>query len=119
MPILDFFVAVLTAALAATGVGGGGLYLIYLTLVRDVPQLTAQGINLAFFIASALSSLLLHRKKRSFDCKLVLLSGAFGAAGSLLGAFVAEMLSTELLSKIFGALLIFCGIRALFAKVKK
>jgi len=119
MNILDFFVAVFTAAHAAAGVGGGGLYVIYLTLVRDIPQLTAQGINLAFFIAGALSSMILHLRKRRFNFRLVFLAGALGALGSLFGAFLASRLDTQTLSKFFGGMLIFCGIRTLFAKVKK
>lgn len=119
MNILDFFVAVFTAALSGTGIGGGGLYVIYLTLVRDVPQLTAQGTNLAFFIAGALTSMILHLRKRKFAYRLVLLTGALGAVGALFGALLAKNLDTVLLSKIFGGMLVLCGIRTLFAKVKK
>lgn len=119
MPILDFFVAVFTATLSGTGIGGGGLYVIYLTLARNVPQLTAQGINLAFFIAGALSSMLIHLRKRRFSFRLVLLAGVLGAIGSLFGAFLANRLDTVLLSKIFGGLLVLCGLRTLFSKVKK
>ena len=119
MNFLDFIVAVFTATLSGTGVGGGGLYVIYLTLVRDVPQLTAQGINLAFFIAGALASMLLHLRKRKFVFPLVLTMGLLGALGSLAGALLAKMLDTVVLSKCFGAMLVLCGFRTLFAKVKK
>lgn len=119
MNILDFFVAVFTAALSGTGVGGGGLYVIYLTLVRNVPQLTAQGINLAFFIAGAIASMILHLRKRRFAFRVVLLTGALGALGSLFGALLASNLDTALLTKIFGGMLVFCGIRTLFLEVKK
>lgn len=119
MNILDFFVAVFTSALSGTGVGGGGLYVIYLTLIRDIPQLTAQGINLAFFITGALSSMLLHLRKRRFVFRIVLLTGALGALGSLFGAFLASKLDTQTLSKFFGGMLVLCGIRTLFAKVRK
>ncbi len=119
MNFLDFIVAVFTATLSGTGVGGGGLYVIYLTLVRDVPQLTAQGVNLAFFIAGAISSMLLHLRKRKFVFRLVLLMGILGALGALVGAMLAKMLDTVLLSKCFGAMLVLYGLRTLFAKVKK
>ncbi len=119
MSFFDFLIAWFTAALSGTGVGGGGLYVIYLTLVREVPQLTAQGINLAFFIAGALASMTIHLRKRKFLLPLVLLMGTLGAVGSLFGAFLAQMLDTALLSKIFGGMLCLCGIRAIFQKVKK
>ena len=37
--MLDFIIALITSALAGTGVGGGGLLVIYLTLVKDMEQL--------------------------------------------------------------------------------
>ena len=45
--------------------------------------------------------------------------GLLGALGSLAGALLAKMLDTVLLSKCFGAMLVLCGFRTLFAKVKK
>jgi uncharacterized membrane protein YfcA len=45
--------------------------------------------------------------------------GILGALGSLAGATLAKMLDTVFLSKCFGAMLVFCGARTLFAKVKK
>ena len=117
--MLDFLVALFTSALAGTGVGGGGLYVIYLTLVRGTEQLKAQGINLAFFITGAMSSMLLHIRKRHFAYRLVFLVGGCGAVGALLGALLAQHLDTSLLSKIFGAMLVFCGIRVFFVKPKK
>ena len=45
------------------GVGGGGLLVIYLTAIKDIPQLAAQGINLLFFLPSAFVSVLLQLKE--------------------------------------------------------
>lgn len=98
------------------GVGGGGLYIIYLTLIVKTPQLEAQGINLAFFIVSALSALLIHVRKRNIHVPLVLIVSIFGAAGSLLGAYLARLISASLLAKAFGGFLIFCGLRTFFSK---
>ena len=41
--------------LSAWGVGGGTLLLLVMTLVLDVDQRTAQGINLLFFLPTAAS----------------------------------------------------------------
>lgn len=117
--MLRFFIAFFISALAATGVGGGGLYILYLTLVCGLPQLQAQGINLAFFMISAVSSLLVHAKKRKISLPIVLTLGITGALGALLGARLASVLDTALLSKAFGAFLIFCGIQTLFSSKKK
>lgn len=112
----EFLIIFLIASLAGLGVGGGGLYTLYLTLFQNVPQTQAQGINLAFFIVSAAASLLFHLNKRKFNFPLVALVTAVGIPGALLGSFLASRMDTVLLSKIFGAFLTACGIFSLFSR---
>ena len=114
--MLSFIIAFLASALSGMGVGGGSLYILSLTLTADMPQLQAQGLNLAFFIISAISALLIHLQNRKINIPLVLTVSAFGTFGSLLGTYLAHMVSTALLTKSFGAFLLFCGIRTLFSK---
>ena len=107
------------ALLSGMGVGSGGLLVIYLTLIEKVDQLTAQGINLLFFIFSAASSLLLHITRRKLYAGVILILGLCGVAGSLLGSTVAARLPAPVLRKIFGTMLVFCGILSLRQKPKK
>ena len=44
----------LSGALGAMGLGGGGVLVIYLTLAAQMEQTTAQGVNLLLFIPCAL-----------------------------------------------------------------
>ena len=117
--MIDFIIALITSALAGTGVGGGGLLVIYLTLVKKMEQLRAQGINIAFFIAGSLASMPLHIWKRHINFPLVFFIGILGAAGSVLGALLAESISVVLVQKAFGVMLAASGVKTLFAKVKK
>ncbi len=117
--MLDFIVALITSALAGTGVGGGGLLVIYLTLVKDMEQLKAQGINIAFFIAGSLASMILHIRKRHLNFSLMLFIGLLGAAGSVLGALLAANMNAGIVQKAFGVMLAASGVKTLFAKVKK
>lgn len=108
--------SLIIALLSGMGIGSGGLLVIYLTLFERVPQLTAQGINLLFFIFAAASSLLLHVTKRKIYIGAVLLMGACGILGSLLGSTVAARLPSHILGKIFGAMLVISGILSLRQK---
>lgn len=114
--MLAFILTFLIAALAGVGVGGGGLYILYLTAIEKLPQLQAQGLNLLFFITSAGTSLLFHFQKRKLNFPLILLISAVGIPGSLLGSFLASRMDTDLLSKAFGIFLLLCGTRTLFGK---
>ena len=48
--ILDALAVLLCACVSAMGLGGGGVLILYLTLLRDTPQMIAQGVNLLFFL---------------------------------------------------------------------
>ena len=53
--------------LSAWGIGGGTLLLLVMTLVLDVDQRTAQGINLLFFLPTAASALWCHARNGCLD----------------------------------------------------
>jgi len=116
MIIMDSVVSFLAATLAGMGVGGGGLLVIYLTLVSRLPQPQAQGINLLFFLCAAGASLWINRKKRHFDRKKIALTLAGGVGMAGVGAWVAMAVDVNLLQKGFGIFLIIAGITALFRK---
>lgn len=115
---LTAFVAFGVAVLSGLGVGSAGLLVVFLTAVLQVPQLTAQGLNLAFFLFSSGSALILHllRTPLLFGCILLLLPGGF--LGSYLGAVLAHAISEALLRRLFGGLLIVAGLLGLFRRKK-
>ncbi len=101
------------ATLSGMGLGSGGLLVTYLTLVETAPQLTAQGINLLFFLFASASSLLVHAGKRRMKLGAVAILALFGIAGSLWGGYVAARLPADLLGKLFGGMLTVTGILSL------
>lgn len=116
MYILDTAVAFFASMLASMGVGGGGLLVIYLTLVKGTEQLGAQGINLFFFLFGAFPAMCVHLFKRKINAGILIPLCFFGVAGTLFGYFVMTLLPRALLGKAFGALLLVSGVIALFKK---
>lgn len=108
--ITDIVSSVVLGALSGMGIGGGGLLIIYLTLVKNYSQTDARAINLLFFIFAAASSLLIHVKKRKMDPAIICIFAVFGIAGSLIGTQVAKALSPEAAAKFFGIMLVVSGI---------
>lgn len=111
-------VAFLTGVVASLGLGGGFILLIYLTAIANVDQLTAQGINLVFFLPIAVMSIILHSKNKLVEWKVVPMCAIFGAVGAVAGTLLAGIWGSEILSKLFAGLLIIVGIRELFHKPK-
>ena len=107
-------ISFIIAALSGMGVGGGGLFVIYLSLFTTIPQLICQGINLLFFIFSASSSTLTNIKTLTITWKRIGIMASFGVAGSVGGTLIAGAVNGDVLQKIFGAMLIISGAISLF-----
>lgn len=101
---------IISGILAAMGLGGGGVLIIYLTLFENISQSTAQGINLIFFIPIAMVALILHSRKKLIDWKFALRFGVLGLVGAFLGCKLALFIDGNILRKLFGVLLLFIGI---------
>lgn len=111
--VVTMIVAFLISVLSGLGVGGGSLLVIYLSVFTDTPQLTAQGINLLFFLFSAGSSILIHIQKRQIFPMVILVLAATGIVGSLGGFALAARMEEGFLRKFFGVMLVICGIFSL------
>ena len=62
-----FLAGLLTGVLSGCGIGGGSLLVLWLTLFEGMPQFTAGGINLLYFLACAPAALVSHVKNRLID----------------------------------------------------
>lgn len=101
------------------GLGGGGVLVLYLVLSLGEEQITAQGINLLFFIPCAALSTVVYSFKKLIDWKTVLAAAAGGLPGVLLGSCLLRSMDPLWPGKIFGAFLLIMGLKELFAKQKK
>ena len=108
--------AFLSGMAGSMGLGGGSVFLLYLTLFAGVEQGTAQGINLLFFIPSAVIALIIYWKKHLIDWKTALLCSSLGVIGALAGAWLSTVIDGGILGKLFGVLLLIMGIKQLFYK---
>ena len=111
--MLNFMVGLLVAVLSGLGIGGGGLLVIWLVLVLGTEQLTAQGINLVWFMFSSGAAMVVHLIKRRLNFKLIGFLAVLGSLGAVLGSLLAKRTSPELIRELFGVLLIFSGVLAL------
>ena len=108
--VLPFLCGLGAAVISAWGVGGGTLLLLVMTLFLGVDQRTAQGINLLFFLPTALSALLCHRKNGCLDTPTLRAAVPIAA---LLGAWIATAVDVEILRRPFGIYLLLSGISLL------
>ena len=101
--------AFLMGALSGMGIGGGGLLVIYLTLIKGVGQIEAQGLNLYFFLFASAAALFVHSVKREINYPLVLLLAAFGMPAALFGSYLASVSDPHTVKVMFGLMLVAAG----------
>lgn len=106
--------AFLTGIFASMGVGGGMILIVYLTIFAGYSQLEAQGINLVYFLPIAALALIIHTKNRLVEWKIALPAIICGVILAVAGAFIADMLGSDILRKIFGGFILIVGIKEIF-----
>lgn len=98
------------------GVGGGTLLMVWMTAVVGISQKTAQGINLLYFLPTAVCALFFHIKNRLIRWRVVLPAAIIGSMLAAGAAYLATVIETALLRKLFGGFLLIVGVTELFSR---
>ncbi len=108
--MLSIIIGFLSGIISGMGIGGGAILIPALVLFQNVNQQTAQGINLVYFIPTAICALIIHIKKKNIEIKTALIIGGIGALGAIGGSVLAGALGDNILRRIFGVFLFLIGI---------
>ena len=117
--MIEIIAGLLSGLIASMGLGGGAVLLIYLTLFEDMNQLTAQGMNLLFFIPIGLLSVIIYAFKKQIKWKTCILLSLSGLAGAAAGVWLSGYIGGEMLGKVFGGLLTIMGVFQIISAIKK
>lgn len=119
MNIAALFAGLFSGMAGAMGLGGGAVLIIYLNLFTDADRITAGGINLIFFIPISVLAVIIYAVKGEIKWSKVLPLALFGIIGAVCGIYLADIIGGKIIGKIFGALLVFSGIKEVFFGVAK
>ena len=114
--IFTIIISLLCGIVSAMGIGGGAILLIYMTLIASVPQLTAQYINLIYFVPTAAMALIWHIRAGNVNIKYGVIATAFGIGGVFLGAYIALAVDEMILRRFFGVFLLYIGVTQIIKK---
>ena len=114
--LLPFLCGLGAAVISAWGVGGGTLLLLVMTLFLGVDQRTAQGINLLFFLPTAISALLCHWREGYLDVPTWKAAVPVAVPAALAGAWIATAVDVDLLRRPFGIYLLLSGLSLISPK---
>ena len=116
MSVLDLVFVFTVSALCGMGVGGGGLPVLFFTLIGGFPQKSAQGLSILLFIAASAGAFVINRKRRELDLSVLPYIAVSGCIFAFLGAEAVEYVSNDLLRKLFGGLLVLYGAYSVLKK---
>ena len=117
--IKEILTGLFSGIISGMGIGGGTVLIPALTMFLGINQHIAQGVNLLFFIPTAVIALFVHKKNGNLEIKTaipLMLWGLIGASG---GSFLALNLKPELLRRIFGIFLFVMGGYEIFKGFKE
>lgn len=100
------------------GIGGGTILIPALVIFLGIEQHNAQGVNLAFFIPTAVAALIIHIKNKNIHLKTASQIIIWGIIGAVLGAYIAVSIPSLILKKMFGFFMLFMGIYEIFKGAK-
>ena len=112
---MTFIISVLTGL----GVGSGGLYILYLTLIKNIPQAEAQGMNFAFFITASLAAAIVNLFKRRISFIPMAFIVPAGLLGTYFGCRAASVTDSRVLSVLFGITIALMGVFGFIKMIKK
>ncbi len=115
--MLEFLLPFLISSLMGMGIGGGGLYIIYLTELLGMNGTVARGTNLVFFIISAMASLIIHLRRRHFYIFQLIIMIGFGVVGSYIFSHISNEIDPEIPKKVLGGVLILGGGVSIFSAI--
>ncbi len=117
--VMSVIVGTVLGFLAGLGIGGGSLLMLWLTFVIGLEHNSARGINLLFFLPSALIACCFRWKQGNIQWKKIFPAMIAGCAAALAFSWLGSNMDLSLLKKLFGGLLILTGLRELTYRPKK
>lgn len=118
LPVI-LIVGTILGFLSGLGIGGGSLLILWLTMALNMDPVTARGINLLFFIPSALAACFFRIRQGRLNLAKILPAILSGCIAAAIFSWLSTVVDASVLKKLFGLVLIAAGLRELFFRPGK
>ena len=115
----EIIFGILSGTIAALGMGGGTILIMLLNFFTGSEQHLIQGINLIFFIPTAIVAIIFDIKNKIIDYKISKILIISGIIGAVIGAKISFKIENPDLKKYFGYFLLIIAIIELYKFYKK
>ena len=115
--MLEFFTGLISGTISGTGMGGGTILILILSVFMGIEQHTAQATNLVFFIPTSISAIITTIKEKLINWKIGLPVAISGVIGAIIVTKISVKLDVKKLKKYFGIFLIIIAIYEIYSLV--
>ena len=110
---------IIAGMFTGTGMGGGTVLILLLSVFSNLNQHSSQGVNLIFFILTTISAIIVNIKGKFIDFKLGFQIILYGIIGALIGSKIAINIDSGMLRKYFGIFLAIIAIYEIYSLIKE
>lgn len=117
--MVELISGIIAGMFTGTGMGGGTILILLLSVLANLDQHSSQAINLVFFILTTISAIIVNIKGKFIDFKLGFKIILYGIIGAVLGSKLAMTINSENLRKYFGFFLAIIAIYEIYSMTKE
>lgn len=115
----EIITGLVSGTISGTGMGGGTILILVLSIFLGIKQHTAQATNLIFFIPTSISAIIVSIKNKLIEWKMGVTIAISGIIGAIIGANISTKLEANKLKKIFGIFLAIIAIYEVYSVIKE
>jgi uncharacterized membrane protein YfcA len=115
----EILIGALSGIVSGTGMGGGTVLILLLTIILGVEQHIAQATNLIFFIPTSIVAIITNWRHKLLDFKTSIIIIICGVIGSIIGAIISSNTNVNDLRKYFGIFLAIIAVFEIYSYFRK
>lgn len=114
----EIIVGIISGIISGTGMGGGTILILFLSVFMNISQHKAQATNLVFFIPTSIAAIIGNINQKLIKWKVGINVAIFGSIGAGIGASIASKMNAQGLKRYFGIFLLFITIYEIYSYAK-
>ena len=115
----EFVTGLISGTVSGTGMGGGTILILVLSIFLGVEQHIAQATNLVFFVPTSISAIIISIKSKLIEWKIGIVVAITGIIGAIIGANISAKIEVKSLKRYFGIFLAGIAIYEIYSMIKE
>ena len=94
--MIEILIGFISGIVSGTGMGGGTILILCLSIFLGINQKIAQATNLIFFIPTSIAAIYINIKQKKINLKISKIIIWGGIIGAVIGAIIAKNMDTRI-----------------------